>query len=66
MLLVYVIYTNLVTAALSWAKQGLTPAWLGIWWVHIVLAVLVALYFGMGDLGLLKQWGRRMRALRAA
>ena len=65
-LLVYVIYTNLVTAALSWAKQGLTPAWLGIWWVHILLAVLVALYFGMGDLGLLKQWGRRMRALRSA
>ena len=65
-LLVYVIYTNLVTAALSWAQQGITPPWLGIWWVHILLAGTAALYFGMGDSHLLNQWGRRIRAMRTA
>ena len=65
-LLVYVIYTNLVTAALSWAGQGITPPWLGIWWVHLVLAGAAAAYFGLGDSHRLKQWGRRVRAFRTA
>ena len=65
-LLVYVIYTNLVTAALSWAQQGITPPWLGIWWVHLLLAGSAALYFGMGESHRLKQWGRRVRVRQSA
>ena len=61
-LLVYVIYTNLVTAALSWATQGITPLWLGVWWVHLLLACAAAAYFGLGDSHLLKRFGRRIRA----
>ena len=65
-LLVYVIYTNLVTAALSWARQEITPPWLGVWWVHLLLACAAAAYFGMGDSHLLKRFGRRIRAMQAA
>lgn len=65
-LLVYVIYTNLVTAALSWAQQGITPLWLGVWWVHLLLACAAAAYFGLGDSHFLKQFGRRIRAMQTA
>lgn len=58
-LLVYVIYTNLVTAAISWAKQGFTPAALGIWWVHALLAGAAAAYFSLGDAHRLSGWRRR-------
>ena len=65
-LLLYVVYTNLVTAALSWAKQGITPAWLGLWWVHVLLALAAAVYFGLGDWHWLAQWRRRARAPQTA
>ena len=65
-LLVYVIYTNLVTAAISWARQGLTPEWLGIWWVHLVLAGAAAAYFSLGDAHRLRRWRRHLAAPEAA
>ncbi len=65
-LLAYVIYTNLVTAAISWSRQGLTPAWLGIWWAHLLVAAVAAAYFSLGDAHRVKQWRRRLVAGRAA
>ena len=65
-LLVYVVYTNLITAALSWAGQGITPAWLGIWWVYGLLAAAAAAYFGLGGSHRRRRWIRRVRALRPA
>ena len=65
-LLVYVIYTNLVTAALSWARQEITPGWLGVWWVHLLLAAAAVAYFGMGDSPRLKQFVQRFRPRPAA
>lgn len=65
-LLVYVIYTNLATAAISWSKQGLTPAWLGMWWVHLLVAGAAAAYFSLGDAHRLRTWGRRLGAEGAA
>ena len=65
-LLVYVIYTNLVTAAISWSAQGITPAWLGMWWVHALLAGGAAVCFGLGDAHRLRRWGRRRHAQAAA
>ncbi len=64
-LLVYVVYTNLVTAALSWAQQGITPGWLGLWWVHVLLACAACAYFGMGNSHRLKRWAWRIRGLEA-
>ena len=65
-LLVYVIYTNLVTAAISWARQGLTPEWLGIWWVHLLLAGAAAAWFSLCDAHRLRGWRRRLAAPGAA
>ncbi len=65
-LLVYVIYTNLVTAAISWSAQGLTPAWLGMWWVHLLLAGAAAACFALGDAHRLRRWRRRLGAQAAA
>lgn len=38
--LVFAIYGNLATAARTWFEHGLTPAPLGIWWVHVPFIVL--------------------------
>ena len=35
--LVYVVYANLMTIARSWMEREVTPGWLGIWWVHVLI-----------------------------
>jgi lipopolysaccharide export system permease protein len=35
--LVYFIYTNLVTAGEVWLARGVLPEWIGLWWVHAVV-----------------------------
>lgn len=40
--LLYISYTNLTELARVWALTGLTPAWLGVWWVHVGFAAVVA------------------------
>jgi lipopolysaccharide export system permease protein len=39
-LLVYLTYANLLSIARVWVEREVVPGWLGIWWVHGVLAVL--------------------------
>ena len=39
--LVFALYANLLQAAAVWLERGDTPAALGLWWVHALLAVLV-------------------------
>lgn len=41
-LLVYIVYANMQAIARIWVERGDAPPWLGIWWVHLALA-LVAL-----------------------
>ncbi|MGA0054643.1 MAG: LPS export ABC transporter permease LptF [Steroidobacteraceae bacterium] len=33
----YFLYFSLISAARVWLEKGLTPAWLGLWWVHFVV-----------------------------
>lgn len=40
-LLLYMIYTNTLSISRVWVERGIAPDWLGTWWVHIVLALLV-------------------------
>lgn len=40
-ILVYVIYNNLMTVGRAWVDKGSVPDWLGMWWVHGLLVVLV-------------------------
>lgn len=43
-ILIYLVYTNLLTAGRLWLERGEVPPWLGLWWVHaLVLAVAVVL-----------------------
>ncbi len=38
--LIFAIYGNLATAGRTWFEHGLTPAPLGIWWVHVPFILL--------------------------
>jgi lipopolysaccharide export system permease protein len=37
----YFIYANLLTAGQVWITRRVTPAWLGLWWVHALVILLV-------------------------
>ncbi len=38
-ILIYIIYANLTSAARIWVEREEVPAWLGIWWVHGLVAL---------------------------
>lgn len=41
-LLAYAVYFNLMTVSQSWLKKGFIPEFVGMWWVHLAMAALVA------------------------
>ncbi|MBU0501409.1 MAG: LPS export ABC transporter permease LptF [Gammaproteobacteria bacterium] len=41
-ILIYFIFFNLQAVSGSWMEKGVTPPWLGIWWVHLVMLVIAA------------------------
>lgn len=44
-LLIYITYANLLSIARVWVERGDAPEWLGIWWVHAMLAAVALLMF---------------------
>ncbi len=40
-ILFYTIFLNLQAISSSWMRGGVTPVWLGRWWVYIVVLVLI-------------------------
>jgi lipopolysaccharide export system permease protein len=42
-ILLYFIYSNLLSAAKIWLARGSVPPALGLWWVHVALIVLALL-----------------------
>ena len=40
--LIFFVYINLMIAGKTWIAKGVTPEWLGLWWVHGVVALLAA------------------------
>ncbi len=54
-ILIYLVYTNLLTAGRLWLERGVLPEWLGLWWVH-------ALVLALGVVLLLREQGRLRRA----
>ena len=54
--LVYFTFLNLHTVSVSWMKKQVTPEWIGIWWVQVLL-VTVALLALLVD----SAWLRRIR-----
>ena len=52
-LLIYLIYQNLLNVGEKWVEKGDVPLWLGLWWVHgLVLLVIFVLSY----IPLLKLW----------
>jgi lipopolysaccharide export system permease protein len=41
-ILIFFVYINLITAGKMWLTRGVTPQWLGLWWVHVFIAVLAS------------------------
>lgn len=39
-IVLYIIYANFIFVARDWLLSGKTPAWLGMWWVHVVVAFI--------------------------
>ncbi len=44
--LLYVVYSNLVTLGRSWIARGTLPASLGLWWTHAAIILVAALVIG--------------------
>jgi len=60
-ILVYFVFMNLQRAANAWMENGTTPAWLGIWWVPLLM-VLFAFVVLLTDSLRFVAWRRRLLA----
>jgi lipopolysaccharide export system permease protein len=58
---IYTLYLSLQGAAENWMVNATTPDWLGIWWVHLMLAV-TGLLLLLPDTAVFRRARRRMRA----
>jgi lipopolysaccharide export system permease protein len=58
--LVYFAFLNLHAVSVSWMKKQVTPEWLGIWWVQVVLLLLAGIALAL-DSGWLRRLRRRLR-----
>lgn len=41
-ILVFFVYTNLASAGRVWITRGAIPEWVGLWWVHVAVALAAA------------------------
>ncbi len=40
-ILLFLIYNNLLNVAKKWLERGEIPPWVGLWWVHLLMLVVV-------------------------
>jgi len=50
-IVVYFVYSNLISAGKVWLAHGQTPPVLGLWWTHVVIALLAFLFVVVGPRG---------------
>lgn len=43
-ILIYIVYANFMFVARDWFASGKTPAWLGMWWIHLIVIGLGLLF----------------------
>ncbi|HBI21740.1 MAG TPA: LPS export ABC transporter permease LptF [Legionella sp.] len=39
-IVLYIVYANLMFIARDWLAMGKTPLWLGMWWIHLLVALI--------------------------
>ena len=59
-ILVYIIYANMLSVARTMVERDEVPQWLGMWWVHAVLALV-----GLWLLGRESGWFTRVAEAEA-
>ena len=63
--LIYLIYANTLSIARVWVERDEVPEWVGLWWVHAALALVVLLML-LRDAGTLRGGPRTGRAAEAS
>lgn len=38
-IIIYIIYANLLLLTRNWISESIIPAWIGMWWVHIIFFI---------------------------
>jgi lipopolysaccharide export system permease protein len=41
--LIYLLYSNLISVGKVWIARGTVPQWLGLWWTHVAVVLLALL-----------------------
>lgn len=57
-ILFYAVYLNLIKLAEEWMKQGITPEWLGVWWVPASAALCALLLIVTDSIAVATRWRR--------
>jgi lipopolysaccharide export system permease protein len=57
---VYVLFTMLTNSAETWAEKGVTPLWMGVWWVPAMMILVVALLLALDHPASRKWWKRHV------
>ena len=43
-ILAYALYTNSLYLCKTWIAQGVLPAWLGLWWAHVIVVICTLIW----------------------
>ena len=41
--LIYIIYANFMILSVSFTESGDLPAWIGVWWVHLLMIIFIVI-----------------------
>ncbi len=60
---IYLLYTNLLKVSSAWIGDARLPAWIGVWWVHLLL-LLVFVVMMTNLVNPMVNWSHRLLRLR--
>ena len=55
-IIIYLPYSNLLVVGKKWISKGIIPEWLGLWWVHIFMLLVVLYLIARMNGPILHQW----------
>jgi len=57
-ILAYLVYLLLLQSAQSWMIRGVTPGWMGMWWVHIIAVIATVMVWRHAEGRSVLRWVR--------